>query len=171
MRFSFWIHYRPALLLVAGGILLASIDVWFIHHYEQNQIEFKDYLKNRQGQVEFFDMFEFFTDYLQPKDYYKDVVTVPLFIEGRKPISVADSLNNTDILDLKLTGVIKGSSEFTVLLQDGKKNNFHLQKGDVIFGWEIIDVQSEWIKLSNQGKLYELWLVEPDLSLRDSSIP
>jgi len=167
----FFSALSSSLAFSSGGVVLLCINAWIIQHHKQNQIEFKQHLQNRRGQANHFEVFESSVDSLEPKDYYAAVVNSPLFIEGRKPIAVADSLDNSNVLDLKLTGITQGPSELIALLQDGKKNHFRLRKGDIIFGWEIIDVRSEWIELSNQGQLHELRLVEPTLPPQASSIP
>jgi hypothetical protein len=110
---------------------------------------------------------------LQTEDSYADLVSRPLFIEGRRPVPEADPDNSpnamsSEVLEWELTGVYTTQQKQSVLLrrikiQPNQKSHIKISKDQEVDGWKLTQILPDKAVLERGGESTELILRKPKL--------
>jgi hypothetical protein len=161
-------HYK-AIFLLSGCLLLLGLIYWewrvftFVPVKERSNASKEDKI--------FFDSLLDYQDNLLPKQEYENIVTSPLFIEGRIAIKHNDSSVVQGSSDFKLTGVILNADKLLALITDAKNNQFRLKVGEQANGWMVTSVQKDAVELRKDDQIQNLLLVEPKKISNSATIP
>ncbi|MBS3951352.1 MAG: hypothetical protein KGZ88_00120 [Methylomicrobium sp.] len=109
----------------------------------------------------------------QTEDSYVDLVSRPLFIEGRRPVPEADTDNSpnamsSEVLEWELTGVYTTRQKQSVLLrrikiQPNQKSHIKISKDQEVDGWKLTQILPDKAVLERGGETTELILRKPKL--------
>ncbi|MDO8845395.1 MAG: hypothetical protein Q7U98_12920 [Methylicorpusculum sp.] len=109
----------------------------------------------------------------QTEDSYTDLVSRPLFIEGRRPVPETDTDNSpnsqsSETLEWELTGVYTTQKKQSVLLrrtkmQPNQKSHIKISKDQEVDGWKLIEILPDKAVLERGGETTELILRKPKL--------
>jgi hypothetical protein len=97
-------------------------------------------------------------------DSYDEMITRPLFIEGRKPVEeaeIAEPSVFSDKMDLILTGIIAKPEGMIAILQDKQKLNHQLQLDDAYAGWQVESIDADKVVLARNNERSQLLLRKP----------
>ena len=169
------------LAIICAGLILIIVCEWFYALYAQNQLLDNLITDNKQAK----EIAQLPTVKLKdrPEASYKDLVSRPLFVQGRKPVDEPDSqapvTNMTsDTFNWELNGIYTSQNKLYALFsrQGGKvaKDNFRkATKDNDIEGWKIIDIGKDKVIVSqgNQQKELPLRKAKPKDTAKNTGNP
>jgi len=109
----------------------------------------------------------------QPEESYVDLVTRPLFIEGRRLVDepsseAAQAAAKSDSFDWQLTGVYSTNKTVSALFSRSKSkvakdNHRKITVGDDLDGWKLAEINNDRVMLKQGSYEKELLLRKPKL--------
>ena len=159
------INYKLTIFLLIWCVVLAVILIaeWGYSRYSRNKLYSS--LENSVVKVDEFERLPELKDTNNSLESYAEMVNRPLFVEGRRPVEDAESVEQLDVfsgkMELILTGIIETPEGVTALVQDKQKNHFRLILHDPIQGWEVEAIEADKIIMKRNKERSELMLRKP----------
>ena len=159
------INYKLTIFLIISCVVLAVILIaeWRYSGYSRKKLYSS--LENTVVKVDEFERLPELEDTNNSLESYAEMVNRPLFVEGRRPVEDAESVEQLDVfsgkMELILTGIIDTPEGVTALVQDKEKNHFRLILHDPIQGWEVEAIEADKIIMKRDKERSELMLRKP----------
>ena len=153
------------LAIVCAGLILIIVCEWFYALYAQNQL--LDNLNGADKQAKEIAQLPTVKLKDRPEASYKDLVSRPLFVQGRKPVDEPDAAQTpvtnmtSDTFNWSLNGIYTSQNKLYALFsrQGGKvaKDNFRkATKDNDIEGWKITEISKDKVVVSQGNQQKEL---------------
>jgi hypothetical protein len=151
-------HYRSMLLYGVGCLLVGCVIFWEYRLMESGHTSSVMYGFESHG-----DAFKRISDdkaLLLPRQNYQEMVSVPLFFEGRE--EVAYLTDSHDDGSLKLTGIVVTPKGYVALIRDDQGVYHKLDSGSDVQGWTVTVIQKDRVELARNSETRELILFDID---------
>lgn len=153
-----------------GILVLMLIGEWFYAHYDQQQLLNQTLPADNQSAQETMPSIDLTQ---QAEESYENLVTRPLFLEGRKPV-VEPTPEQTQAnavavkFDWLLTGVYTTKQGLSALFSRAqpkmpKDNHRKIKQGEFLDGWRLLAIHKDKVVLSQESGQKELMLHKPKL--------